>query len=315
MDEGWSATTTNLLEPAKDLDLESVIRYAKSKNVGVILWALWQPLDKDMDKILDQFKKWGAVGIKVDFMARADQYMVNFFERTAAAAAKRELIVDLHGAYKPVGLNRKYPNVLNYEGVRGLENNKWENTITPEHNVTLPFTRMAAGPMDYTPGAMINANKTNFHITYTEPMSMGTRAHQAAMYIVYDSPLQMLADNPSNYKKEPIFTHYIASIPTSWDRTIGLGGEVAKFLVTARQKGNTWYIGSMTNWDAREISVKLDFLDQKKYSVEILEDGINADQHAADYRIVKDEVSKGQNLVIKMAPGGGWSAILKPIKE
>ncbi|WP_207531722.1 glycoside hydrolase family 97 protein [Desertivirga arenae] len=314
LDEGWSLTTTNLLATTPDLNIEELIRYGKSKNVGVILWALWQPLDKDMDRILDRFVKWGAAGIKVDFMARADQYMVNYYERVAAAAAKRKLLVDLHGAYKPVGLNRKYPNVVNYEGVRGLENNKWEETITPEHNVTLPFTRMVAGPMDYTPGAMINATKKNFHITFTEPMSMGTRAHQAAMYVIYDSPLQMLADNPSNYRKEPDFTRFIAQMPTTWDKTIGLAGEAGKYVVTARKNGSKWYIGAMTNWDEREIKVDLSFLEPGKYKMQILQDGVNADKHAADYKILKDQDLTSKSITAKLASGGGWVAVITPEK-
>jgi alpha-glucosidase len=247
-------------------------------------------------------------------MARADQYMVNYYERVAAAAAKRKLLVDLHGAYKPVGLNRKYPNVVNYEGVRGLENNKWEETITPEHNVTLPFTRMVAGPMDYTPGAMINATKKNFHITFTEPMSMGTRAHQAAMYVIYDSPLQMLADNPSNYRKDPDFTRFIAQMPTTWDKTIGLAGEAGKYVVTARKNGAKWYIGAMTNWDEREIKVDLSFLEAGKYNLQILQDGVNADKHAADYKILKDQNLTSKSITAKLASGGGWVAVITPEK-
>lgn len=313
IDEGWTAATTNLLEPNADLDIEALIKYGKSKNVGVILWCLWQPLDKEMDRVLDQYAKWGAAGIKVDFMARADQYMVNFYERAAEATAKRKLLLDLHGAYKPVGLNRKYPNVINYEGVRGLENNKWETTITPEHNTVLPFTRMVAGPMDYTPGAMLNATRENFHVTYTEPMSMGTRAHQGAMYVVYDSPLQMLADNPSNYKRDPEFTRFIAQIPTTWDRTIGVAGDAGKYVVTARKKSNKWYIGAMTNWSARTLSIDLSFLEGKEYSLQILQDGPNADKHASDYKITTETTKGKRTLDINLASGGGWVAVLTPV--
>ncbi len=313
LDEGWTAATTNLLEPNADLDIEALIKYGKSKNVGVILWCLWQPLDKEMDRVLDQYAKWGAAGIKVDFMARADQYMVNFYERAATATASRKLLLDLHGAYKPVGLNRKYPNLINYEGVRGLENNKWETTITPEHNTVLPFTRMVAGPMDYTPGAMLNATRENFHVTYTEPMSMGTRVHQAAMYVVYDSPLQMLADNPSNYKRDPDFTRFIAQIPTTWDRTIGIAGDAGKYVVTARKKSNKWYIGAMTNWSARMLSIDLSFLEGKEYHLQILQDGPNADKHASDYKITSEVIKGQKTLDINLASGGGWVAVLTPV--
>lgn len=313
LDEGWSRSTTDLLASNPKLDIEGLVKYAAAKNVGVILWALWKPLDQQMDAILDQYVRWGVKGIKVDFMARADQYMVNFYERAAQATAKRKLLLDLHGAYKPVGLNREYPNVLNFEGVRGMENNKWEETITPVHNTTLPFTRMVAGPMDYTPGAMLNSNKDEFHISMTSPMSRGTRAHQASMYVIYDSPLQMLCDNPSNYLREPVYTHYIARFPTTWDKTIALEGKIAAYAVVARKNGNNWYIGGMTNWDARSFDIPLTFLEGKKYKIDILKDGINVDKHAADYQIINKEISKGENLHIDMAAGGGFTAILTPI--
>ncbi len=316
LDEGWTATTTNLTTATPELDIQELIRYAKSKKVGVILWCLWQPLDKNLEKVLDQYVAWGVAGIKVDFMARADQYMVNFYERTAAAAARRNLLVDLHGAYKPVGLNRKYPNVLNYEGVRGLENNKWEETITPVHNTTLPFTRMVAGPMDFTPGAMVNSNKKNFRVIYNAPMSMGTRAQQAAMYVVYDSPLQMLADNPSNYRRDPDFTYFIAQIPTTWDKTIGLAGEASHYVITARQNGEQWYIGGMTDWDSREITIDLSFLGTGTYRMDVLMDGTNTAKHASDYKIIKNrKTDRQQKLSVKMSSGGGWVAVLSPVKN
>jgi alpha-glucosidase len=314
LDEGWSRTTTDLLAANPDIDIKELVRYGKQKNVGVILWALWKPLDINMDKILDQYLAWGIKGVKVDFMARADQYMVNFYERTAAATAKRKLLLDMHGAYKPVGLNRKYPNLINYEGVRGMENNKWEATITPVHNTTLPFTRMVAGPMDYTPGAMLNTNKDDFYINFNSPVSRGTRAHQASMYVLYDSPLQMLCDNPSNYRKEPVYTKFISRFPTVWDKTIALEGEIGEYVVMARKNGKKWYIGGMTNWDARTFNIPLTFLDGKKYKIEILKDGVNVDKHAADYTLSAQEISKGETLAIPMAAGGGYVAILSPIE-
>ncbi|GAO42131.1 glycoside hydrolase family 97 protein [Flavihumibacter petaseus] len=312
LDEGWSASTTNLLQSRKEIDLPELVAYGKSKGVSLILWALWDPLDKDMANVLDQFARWGVKGVKVDFMARADQYMVNYYERVAAEAAKRELLVDLHGAFKPVGLNRKYPNVLNYEGVRGLENDKWGDEITPRHDVTLPFTRMAAGPMDYTPGAMRNATRINFRSVFTEPMSQGTRAHQAAMYVIYEAPLQMLADNPSSYLKEPDFTSVIAQVPTVWDTTIAIAGEAGSYVAIARKKGNNWYIGAMTDWNERTLPVSLTFLGKGNYRMTAIEDGINANQHAADYRRTEKTVTAGEELKIFLKKGGGWLAILKP---
>jgi len=316
LDEGWSRTTHDLLHPTDDLDFKELFRYADSKNVGIILWVLWNALDKDMDRILDQFERWGAKGIKVDFMQRADQEMVNYYEKVAVKAAERKLLVDFHGAYKPSGLNRKYPNVLSFEGVKGLENNKWSNDITPKHDVTLPFTRMAAGPMDFTPGAMINAGKENFRAVFSQPMSQGTRAHQAAMYVVYESPLQMLSDNPSNYLKEPEYTKFIASMPTTWDETIGLQSEVGEYVVVARRKGDTWYLAAMTNWEPREIEIPLTFLNRnytETYSLEYIQDGPNADKHASDYKITNKWVQRTEILKIKLAPGGGWAGIFEGI--
>lgn len=311
LDEGWSRTTVDVLHANAQLDIKELIRYADEKKVGVILWTLWTPLDSALQTTLDTFAAWGAKGIKVDFMARADQYMVNYYERVAAAAAERKLLVDLHGAYKPVGLNRKYPNVLSYEGVRGLENDKWSDEITPAHDVTLPFTRMAAGPMDFTPGAMINSNKKNFHISFTEPVSQGTRAHQVAMYVMYESPLQMLADNPSNYLRDSICTKFIAQIPVTWDTTIALHGKAGEYVAVARKHGDNWYIGAMTNWTGRSLELPLTFLDNTDYEMLALQDGMNADNHAADYSITTATVKKSETITITLSSGGGWSAILK----
>jgi alpha-glucosidase len=312
LDEGWSLTTTDLLHAAKEIDMPALMAYANAKKVDVILWALWEPLDLNMDAILDQYVQWGVKGVKVDFMARADQYMVNYYERVAAAGAKRQLLVDLHGAYKPVGLNRKYPNVISYEGVRGMENSKWSTDITPKHDVTLPFTRMAAGPMDFTPGAMLNGNKKNFHISFTEPMSQGTRAHQVAMYVVYESPLQMLADNPSNYLKDPVCTRFMSQMPTVWDTTIALHGKAGDYVAMARKHGNKWYIGAMTNWDARDLVIPLDFLGGGSWKAQVLADGLNAADHAADYTITTQPVTGKATLTAKMSNGGGWCAVISP---
>jgi alpha-glucosidase len=216
LDEGWYRLG-NLLDVVPEMDVEELINYGKKKNVGIILWVIWKTLEDQLEEALDQFEKWGAAGLKVDFMQRDDQQMVKYYWKIAAEAAKRKLLVDFHGAYKPAGLRRTYPNVLTREGVKGLEHSKWGGAISPKHNLTLPFIRMVTGPMDYTPGAMINAQSENFSSIYTRPMSMGTRAHQVAMYIIYESPLQMMADSPSNYLKEPECTEFISRIPTTWD--------------------------------------------------------------------------------------------------
>ncbi len=310
LDEGWSKSTTNIMEPSDEIDLAEVIRYSKRKNVGVILWTLWKPLNENLEEILKLYKKWEVKGIKVDFMQRADQYMVNYYEKVVKEAAKNHLLVDFHGAFKPAGLRRAYPNLLTYEGLKGNENNKWSDHITPEHNVTLPFTRMVAGPMDFTPGEMTNAQKANYKISWTRPMSQGTRCHQVAMYVVFESPLQMLCDSPSAYRKEKETTDFIAKIPSVWDETIVLEAKLADYIIMARRKGKNWYIGGMTDWTAREFEIDLSILPKGAYNMEIMRDGVNAHRYAEDYKKENLKVSKGSKVKIKMAPGGGWAAIL-----
>jgi alpha-glucosidase len=310
LDEGWTKNTLDLMHPNPDIDIPELVAYGKAKNVDIILWVLWNPLNENMDAILDLYKSWGAKGIKVDFMARAEQDMVNFYTRTAAACAKRELLVDFHGAYKPTGLHRTYPNVLSFEGVHGLENDKWEATITPEHNATIPFTRMMAGPMDYTPGAMRNAVKGNFNAVFSQPMSMGTRAHQTALYIVFESPLQMLADNPSNYLRDEIYTRYLAQMPVTWQDTKVLYADAGKAIIIARKHGDKWYVGGITNWEPFAGKVSLDFLEEGNYQAEILSDGINANRMGEDYTIEKVPVKKSSTIKINMASGGGFTAVI-----
>lgn len=310
LDEGWSRTTTNVHESNPDIDVQELVAYGKKKDVGIILWSLWKPLDKDYKNLLELFASWGVVGVKVDFMQRSDQYMVGYYEKIAKEAAKNKLLVDYHGAFKPTGLSRTYPNVVSYEGVKGSENNKWSKDITPEHNVTLPFIRMVAGPMDYTPGAMVNALESNHHVSFLRPMSLGTRAHQVAMYAVYESPLQMLCDSPSNYLKEPAVTSFIARFPSVWDETRVLAADVGNYILVARRSGKTWYLGAMTDWDARELEVDFSFLDKGNYKIEYLEDGINADQHAEDYALRKGKVNNKSKMKIRLAGGGGWAAII-----
>ncbi len=311
LDEGWYKLG-NLLDVVPAIDMEEIISYGKKKNVGVILWVVWKTLDDQLEEALNQFEKWGVKGIKVDFMQRDDQAIVKYYWKIAKEAAKRKMLVDFHGAYKPSGLRRAYPNVITREGVKGAENNKWSKDITPTHNLILPFTRMVVGPMDYTPGAMLNAQPKDFRIVWNRPMSMGTRAHQVAMYVVYESPLQMLADNPSNYLSELETTEFISKIPTVWDDTKVLEAKIGKYLVIARKSGNNWYIGAMTNETAREFTIDFPFLDAGKYSANIFKDGVNADRYAGDYKTETKTISKNDSLKIKLAPGGGWAAILKP---
>lgn len=313
LDEGWTKSTTNIKEANPELNLPELIAYGKTKNVDIILWCLWNALDADMDAILDIYARFGAKGIKVDFMARSEQYMVNFYERAAKACADRKLLIDFHGAFKPSGMARAYPNIINHEGVKGMENNKWSKDITPEHDVTLCFTRMLAGPMDFTPGAMINKNEMDYAISFSNPMSLGTRCHQIAMYVCYDAPLQMLADSPSNYNKETESTAFISKMPTVWDETKVLDAKVADYILVARQKDNQWYLGALTDWTARSLNVDLSFLGEGTYEMEIMQDGMNAEKSCNDYKRIVKQVTKADKLKIDLAKGGGWAAICKKI--
>ncbi|MCB5259294.1 MAG: glycoside hydrolase family 97 protein [Bacteroidales bacterium] len=311
LDEGWS-NTTDLYKVIPEIDLEEIIRYGKEKNVGVILWVLWKPLFKQLE-ILDEFQKMGIKGIKVDFMQRADQWMVEYYELIANEAAKRQLLVDFHGAFKPSGLRAKYPNVLSYEGVKGLENAKWSFDITPHHDATLPFTRQLAGPMDYTPGAMRNGGLKNFFISWTRPISQGTRAHQVALYVIFESGLQMFCDNPTNYLRNPETTDFMSQIPVTWDTTIVKEAVVGEYLLVARKKEQNWYLGAITDEEAREFSLGTGFLPGGNFEITIFADGYNAHRTAEDFRILKKQIANGDTVNINMVAGGGWAAIIKPV--
>lgn len=311
LDEGWTKSTINIRESTAKIDVPELVAYGKEKNVGIILWTLWGPLDQNLD-VLKQYSEWGVKGIKVDFMQRADQYMVNYYEKVAKEAAKYQLMVDYHGAYKPSGLRRTYPNVINYEGVKGNENNKWSSDITPEHNVTLPFTRMVAGPLDFTPGSMINTNEVNYAISFMRPMSMGTRAHQAAMYVVFESPLQMLCESPSTYYKEAETVEIISQIPTTWDETIVLDAKISDYVLIARRKGESWYVGAMTDWSARMLELDLSFLSDGDFEMTSMQDGPNASKYAQDYQIQSKKLTSKDKMTIQMSGGGGFVAIIKP---
>lgn len=310
LDEGWYHLE-DALKIKDGIDVKELITYGKNKNVGIILWVTWKALYDNMEKVLDTYQKWGAKGIKVDFMQRDDQWMVEYYHKVAREAAKRHLLVDFHGAYKPTGLRRAYPNVITREAVQGLEHCKWSANSDPEHNLTLPFIRQVAGPMDYTPGAMINANARNFRDIFSAPMSLGTRCHQLAMYVVFESPLQMLADNPSNYYGEPECMQFLSSVPSVWDETKILKAKVSDYVVTARRNGDTWYLGAMTDWTPRNFTIKLDFLGEGAHTIEIWKDGANAHRHASDYKYVSLPVDKTSEIEVKLAPGGGWIAIIK----
>jgi alpha-glucosidase len=318
VDAGWYPAKDythpeSILTYVPEVNIPEIIAYAKQKDVKVLLWVYWGALDKQMDQALDLYAKWGAAGIKVDFMDRDDQQMVNFYERVVRKAAEHHLVVDFHGAYKPTGLRRTYPNLLTREGVMGMEYSKWSDRVTPEHDVTLPFTRMLAGPMDYTPGCFNNATREQFKPRMIEPMCQGTRAHQLAMYVVYLSPLVMLSDYPESYDNKPGM-EFLEKVPTVWDETKVLNGEPAQFVTIARRKGDSWYLGAMTNWDARDLDVPLRFLGDYEYDAQIFADGANADKDATSLAISTRRVKAGDKLTLHLAPGGGAAVIFAPAR-
>ena len=311
LDDGWYKLG-DLLTVTPDLNMEELVSYAKQKNVGLILWASWKTLDDQLIPALDQFEKWGIKGIKVDFMQRSDQIMVDYFERVCREAAKRHMLVDFHGDQKPATMMRTWPNLINTEGVRGMEWSKWSWESEPAHNVSLPFTRMFLGPMDFTPGAMRNATKQTFAPIMSQPMAMGTRCQQLAMYVVYEAPLQMLSDSPSNYMREPEAMEFLSVVPTVWDETRVLDAKMAEYVLLARRNGSDWYVGAMTNWTPRDLEVDFSFLPDGNFTLDSYQDGVNADRNASDYKKMTRQINKSTKLKIHLAPGGGWAGRVHP---
>jgi alpha-glucosidase len=311
LDEGWYKKGT-VLESIPEINIPELCKYAESKHVGVIVWVVWKTFWDKIDEAVALYQKWGVAGVKVDFMQRDDQKVVNFYREAARKTAEHHLLIDFHGAFKPDGLARTFPNALTREGVKGMENDKWSKDINPDHDATIPFTRMVAGSMDYTPGALLNMDKANFTPNYTRPESQGTRAHQVALYVIYESPLQMLSDNPSSYMKEQETTDFIVKIPVVWDDIIGIDGKVGDYALIARRWGKEWFVGAITDWTARDMDLDLSFLPAGKYSIDIFQDGINADKFAGDYKHVKTTVQSGDKMKIHLAPGGGWAARIVP---
>lgn len=310
LDGGWAITKLDITQSNPDIDLPELIRYGNSKNVRLILWSGWLTLHKNM-QVMELYKKWGIAGMKIDFMNRSDQWMVNFYETVAKEGARNELLIDFHGAFKPTGLHRAYPNVVTYEAVRGLEYSKWSKTVTPGHDVTIPFIRMVCGPMDYTPGAMRNFQPDRFHPVRERPGSMGTRCHQIAQFILYESGIQMFSDSPSNYYREEETTGFLSGIPVEWDDLQVLGAKVGEFLVVARKSGDKWYVAGMTNETERNFTVDLSFLETREYKATIMQDGINSARFAEDYQRLEKVVSNHTRLDMKMAPGGGFAMIIE----
>jgi len=314
IDGGWSESL-DLTKVKPDLNLQDIIDYGKLKGVDVILWASWYAVTQQMDKVFPLYSKMGVKGFKIDFVDRDDQKAVASLYEIAKKAADYHLLVDYHGVFKPTGLQKTYPNVVGFEGVKGLENYKWAIEDQPRYVVSIPYLRMMAGPMDYTPGAMRNSNKANYRPINSNPMSQGTRCEQLAMYVVFEAPLQMLSDNPTIYMKEQECTDFITRVPTTFDATVALDGKVGEYVALARRKGDTWFVGSMSNWSARDMTLDFSFLGDGDYQAVVFQDGINADRDATDYKKEIIKISKDSKLNIHLAPGGGWAARIEKLNN
>ncbi len=308
MDAGWNVfASDDLLNVVPEIHLQKIVDYGKDKGVGVILWASFWAFHQDMERYCQYFSEMGVKGFKVDYLDRDDQKMMEFLYESAEIAARHHLVMDYHGTHKPAGLQRTWPNVLNFEGVFGLENMKWSSPDVDqmEYDVTVPYIRMIAGPMDYTPGAMRNASQTCFRPIMNEPMSQGTRCHQLAEYIIFDSPLTMLCDSPSNYRREQECTDFITSIPDTWDETRAVAGEMGEYVVIAKRKGSTWYVAAMTDWKSRSVELDLSFIGTFDGTVEMFMDGPNAWKSGRDYKRKEMKLPPDGKLRIDLAPGGG----------
>ena len=307
-DDGWTLNN-DLTQAIPGLDIAEVTRYAASKNVDVMLWITFALFDEQMDAALKQFQKWGIKGVKIDFMNRSDQEIVNFYWRAAEECAKYKMVIDFHGAYSPDGLRRAYPNVLTREALIEFEFNGWTNSDNPDHHCTLPFIRNVAGPMDYIPGTMNNATQKDFRPNGDKPMGQGTRAHSLAMAVIVESPMQMLSDAQPLYYRERECTEFLTRIPVEWDEIVPLDGKIGDYAALARRSGTTWYAAAITDWTPRTMEINFDFLDENKtYQMEIIKDGVNADICANDYKKETVQIKKGDKIKINLAPGGGWIA-------
>jgi len=307
MDEGWAESVHDPYIPNKKVDLHELIRYGKEKKVDIILWLTWLTVEKNMD-LFKKFAEWGIKGVKIDFMDRNDQWMVNYYERVAKEAAKYNILVDFHGSFTPKGLEHKYPNVISYEGVRGMEQMEG---CQPDNTIFLPFIRNIAGPMDFTPGAMINMQPEVYGGRRPNSASVGTRAYQLALFVLFESGVQMLCDNPTLYYRNQDCTDFITQVPVTWDETKALQAEIGELAVVAKRKGNKWFIGGITNGKERQLSLNLDFLIKgKSYKITSYADGINANRQAMDYKKVVQTVNSDSQIPVKLSKNGGYAAVL-----
>ncbi|GAB2553640.1 glycoside hydrolase family 97 protein [Spirosoma areae] len=312
IDAGWS-DRLDLLKVNPALNLPEIVDYGKQKNVGVVIWAYWYAITQGMNQAFPHYAKMGVKGFKIDFIDRDDQVAVKSLYDIAKLAADNKLMVDYHGAFKPTGLQRTYPNVIGYEGVKGLENFKWSNEDQPRYTVSIPYIRMMAGPMDYTSGAFRNVNQANFRPINNLPMAKGTRCNQLAQFVVFEAPFQMLSDSPTTYIKEQECTDFMTKIPAAFDETVALDGKVAEYVALARRKGDTWFVGAMNNWTPRELTLDFSFLPSGSYEAEVFKDGLNAERDGTDYQKETITLSSGAKVPLQLAGGGGWVARIRKV--
>ncbi len=312
MDAGWS-DNMDMFKINPDINMDTLVAYAKANGIKISMWTLANTLDRQLDSALDRFNRWGVDFIMTDFMDRNDQKMVDFYYRIAKACAEHHIMIMYHGAYPPKGFNRTFPNNITREGVLGSEYNIGSDKASPDHDVTLPYTRMLEGSFDYEPLVFNNATKKGFRTIEGNVMTQGTRCHQLAMFVVYDNPMEIFGGNPSQAWLEPKFTELMAAIPTTWDETNVIDGKVGEYIVTARQKNNQWFVGGMSNWLARDIDMKFDFLEPGNYTATVCKDGVNADRYAGDYILSDTIIHKNDTMKIHLAPGGGF--VIKLVKQ
>jgi alpha-glucosidase len=318
IDAGWAKrgagpndSGSDLTATSPNIDMPAILAHAREKKVGVWLWAHWSDINRQMDEAFPLFEKWGVKGVKIDFMDRDDQWMVNYYRRVLEKAAAHHLMIDFHGAFKPDGVRRTWPNLMTREGVMGLEYSKWSARITPDYNVMLPFTRMLAGPMDYTPGGFRNVTKEQFESRNRQPMVMGTRAHQLALYAIFESAFQMASDYPEAYQGQPDF-EFIKAAPTVWDETHVVNGRPGDYITVARRRGREWFIGSITGWHPNELDIPLEFLGRGDFVADVYADAADADTNPTHTARETKKVTASTVLHVKLANGGGAAIRVRP---
>ena len=303
----------DITQTIPEINMPGIISYANERGVDVLIWLNWKNVDEQMDTAFPLYEEWGVKGVKIDYMNSDNQDIVRFYHRATQKAAEHHLLINFHGAYKPTGIRRTWPNFITREGIMGLEHTKWSKRMTPEHNVTIPFTRMLVGPMDYTPGGFDSVTKEKFFARKKSPMVMGTRCHHLAMFVVYESPMQMLCDHPASYQ-DGAGLEFLKVVPATWDETKLLEGKIGDYVVIARRLGEDWFVGAMTDWDARTFEIDLSFLGEGEYEAEIYADGLRTDEKPKRVIVSKMQVTAEDSLTAAMASGGGYAVYLRPVK-